>query len=187
MYIENYILNPIPLYTRKKLKWLELWINKSDYIINYYNSIRGKYKIIDESIDYYIVMLEYGIYLLKDYSNYYDDIFMQHSIILDNGFLLEDVKERDFAEYLKYMFLHVKYDIDVICKIMEEGKYNYDLVVARLLFPSYYFYYFERVINDKDYDKMCDIVSRVGEYEIFLKRIVDKINEKKSKKIILPF
>ena len=102
---DYYIFNPIRLNKRKKLAWLELWINKSNYITNYYESIKGKYSIIDESIDYYIAMLEMGICYLNKYFGYYDYVYQQHSIIIDNeSAIKEDIKERDFAEYLKYLF-----------------------------------------------------------------------------------
>lgn len=189
-----YILNPICLNKKKKMDWIQLWINKSDYVSNYYEEIRGKYNIIDESIDYYMVMLEVGISYLKGYDNYYDYSYMQHKVIIENGYfdekyLKEDFKERDFAEYIKYLFLK-KYSIDYVYELIDRGskKFNYRLVIARLFFPSYYFYYLERAIIDgKDYDKLCDIVNRTSLYEEYLKNVVERMNKYMYKKIILPF
>ena len=188
MYIDNYILNPMRLNKKKKLDWYHLWIKKSDYITNYYNNIKGKYEIIDESIDYYLVMLEMGIYYLKDYSDYSDYVFVQHNILLDTG-LKYDIKERDFAEYIKYLFYNNS-DINYVYDLIEKSinKYNYYLVVARLLFPSYYLYYFERVITENiDYDMLKNIVNRSSEYEVYLKNIVFYMNKYLIKKIVLPF
>ena len=97
MDIDFYILNPKRLNKIKKLDWYDLWIKKSNYIINYYESIKGKYSIIDESINYYMVMLDMSIIYLKGYSDYYDYVYIQHGIILDNDkYIKEDIKERDF-------------------------------------------------------------------------------------------
>ena len=177
----------------KKLEWRRLWIYKSDYIINYYKNINSKYEIIDESIDYYIVLLELGIFYLKKYDNYYDYTLLQHEMIIDdlnNNNLKYDFKEREFAEYIKYLFFNKTYSIDFIYNLIEKniGKLNFELVVARLLFPSYYFYYFEKVVVDNEkYDNLVDIVRRTSEYEDYLKSIVSKINSYLDKKIVLPF
>ena len=183
------ILNPIKLYKKKKLNWFELWTVKSDYINNYYNNIKGLYSIIDESIDYYMAMLEMGIFYLKNYSNYFDYLYIQHNIILDNEMSIkEDIKERDFAEYLKYLF-YENYDIKYVDKLIEEGRnFNYNLVLARLLYPSYYLFYLDRVIIDKkDLDELKNIVDKHIEYEKYIKYIVDEMNKYLVKKIILPF
>lgn len=186
--IEYYILNPIRLNKIIKLDWLKLWVNKSDYITKYYKSIEGKYKIIDESIDYYIVMLEVGIYYLKDYSDYYDYAYIEHNILLDSV-LKEDIKERDIAEYLKYLFYN-NYDDNYIYSFIDKcgNKFNYNLVVARLFFPSYYLFYLEKVvISNSDYNKLENIIDQSYEYEKYIIRVVNKMNEFLTKKIILPF
>lgn len=189
MYIDYYILNPKRLNKIKKLDWYNLWIKKSDYIINCYENIKGKNSIIDESINYYMVMLDMGICYLKEYSNYYDYVYIQHGIILDNNkYIKEDIKERDFAEYLKYLFYN-NYDIEKVYNLIKNGNdFNYNLVVARLLYPSYYLFYLEEfVINNNDYDKLLYIINRTNEYEVYVKSVVSEMNNFLSKKIVLPF
>lgn len=187
----NYsVLNPIRLNKKKKLDWFHLWIQKCDYISYYYGNIKGKYEVIDESIDYYMVMLEMGIYYLKDYFDYYDFVYIQHDLIIDAHIdIKEDIKERDFAEYLKYLFYNES-DINDVYRLLEIGrnKFNYFLVFVRLLYPSYYLFYLERVIvNNEDYDKLENVINRSTEYEMYIKSIVDKMNEYLTKKIVLPF
>lgn len=183
-------MNPMKLNKRKKLDWLELWINKCDYIDSYYENVKGKCKTIDESIDYYITMIQMAIYYLRDYSNYYDYVYVQHNIILKSEMTIkEDVKERDFAEYLKYLF-YTNCDINYIEKLINKyyRKFNYYLVIARLIFPSYYLYYLEKVLVSKDgFAELKRIVDMTSEYETFLKLITNKMNEYLSKKIVLPF
>lgn len=189
----DYILNPICLKKKKKLDWKFLWIRKVDYIEKFYLLIKEKYNCIDDSINYYIVMAEMAIYYLKNYNNYYDYAYIQHEIILDDAFVnkfyeKEDVKERDFAEYLKNIYLNDNYDMENIYKLLNRGSsfFNYDLIVARLLFPNYYFFYLEKYLLDGD-EKLFNIISRSLEYEEYVNNIIIKINEFKSKKIILPF
>jgi len=188
--IEDYILRPIKLNKKKKLDWFSLWIEKSDYIVEYYEKINGKYRIIDESIDYYVAMLEMAIYFLKDYSNYYDFAYIQHGLIIDNYmYIKEDIRERDFSEYLKYLF-YKKCSIEYVYDLLEKNKnkYNYYLVGVRLIFPSYYFFYLERVILDnEDYNVLVEIINSSYKYEEYLKKVIEKINTYLIKKIVLPF
>ena len=190
MYIDNYdyyIFNPIFLNKKIKLNWRSLWIKKSDYISKYISKIRKNYKEIDESIDYYLTMLEMAIYYLKDYDNYIDYAYVQHKII-NNMELNEDVKERDFSEYLKYTFFNKNYSMNYIYDLIEKGIniFNYDLVVARLLFPSYYLFYLEKYIIDGE-NNLNSIIERTSEYELYVKNIVNRINLYRDKKIVLPF
>ena len=192
---EYYIFNPIILSGEKKINWMELWINKNDYINSYYESIKGRNAIIDDSIDYYIAMTEMAIYYLKGFDNYYDHIFVQHKLILENNFfnrffLKDDVKERDFAEYIKFLFLKGNYNINYIYNLVKNGveKFNYELVVARLLFPSYYFYFLEKtIVNGECFSELESLVRRADEYENYILSIVNEINKYLAKKIILPF
>ena len=54
--------------------------------------------------------------------------------------------------------------------------YNYDLVVARLLFPNYYFDLFDRVIlGDDSEDILYKVISKNRGYERYLRRIINCI------------
>lgn len=178
-----------------KLNWHELWIKKSENIEKYFNKIKGKYQIIDESINYYISILEMGIYFLREYDNYYDYGYLQHKIIIDeiycdkNNFKI-DVKEREIAEYLKCIFFKRIYSLEKIHTLIQKvnKKINYKLVIARLLMPNYYFYFVEKLIfEDRDNPELYEIVDRIKEYEEYIKTIVDEINKINEKKIVLPF
>ena len=194
-YIENYILNPTSTKKVKRLLWYELWQKKSNYIEYYYNKIKNKYKIIDESINYYIGMLEKGIIYLKKYDNYYEYYYLQHKIFLNDNSsdlsnLKADIKERDCSEYLKYLFFKQDYDEKAISDFIlkTNNKFNYDLVIARLLYPSYYLFFLEKFITEKvGYDDLNRIICRSKEYELYVNSIVLNINKYYEKKIGLPF
>jgi len=186
------ILNPVCLNKIKKLDWKLLWINKSNYIEKYYYSIRENHEEIDESINYYMGMVELAIQYLKEYDSYDSKVYLQHVLILDDNSLhvKEDIAERDLAEYFKYLFVFKKYkDIGEIYEIIESMgniQANYDLIVARLLFPSYYFFFFEKMIDGED-SMLLEIIERSREYERYVNLIVKKINEYYNKKMVLPF
>lgn len=171
--------NSLSLNVTNRVEWREIWIRKSDYIEYYYSNIVGKYKLIDESIDYYLGMLETAIYYLYDYGDYKDVSFIVHKYF-DKDYLYNplnlkaDVKERDFAEYLKYIFFSNEYlNINVEELIIRyKDYYNYDLVLARMLYPNYYFDLFDRVILlEESENVLYKVISRNKEYEVYLKRI----------------
>ena len=55
--------------------------------------------------------------------------------------------------------------------------YSYNMLFARLLYPSYYFDNYERVINFKENEEaMIKIISKVDDYEKFLKNNLFNIN-----------
>lgn len=176
--------NSLSLNNLSRLMWRDLWIRKSDYIEYYYSHIIGKYRLIDESIDYYLGMLEMAIYYLYDYVDYSDVSFVEHKTFNEKNLfnplnLKVDVKERDFSEYLKYIFFNNIYKEVDIEKIIIKYKdyYNYDLIVSRLLYPNFYFDLFDRVIlNGESESVLYQVISRTQEYEDYLKRIVDCVS-----------
>ena len=93
-----------------------------------------------------------------------------------------DSKERDISEYLKYLFLEKKQNIEKTRKVIiianlkdEESLLR---LYARMLYPSYFFDMYERIINQYDKEeKIIDIVKRIDEYECYLREIYNEINK----------
>jgi len=178
---KNYLLN--------RSNWYFLWTEKIDYFEYQLNHIYGKYPIIDESIDYFIGMAECAISYLA-YHNLInpsqdsitichrrirpDDVYNPLNLVLDH-------KERDAAEYLKYLFWHGKYTRENADKIIENfnnSTYNYPLLFARILYPSFYFDIYERIINERaSEEELKKIILRIDKYEIFLKDIYEIISK----------
>ena len=172
---------------RKKifLNWRNLWIEKSNYMEYFLNSIRGKFPIIDESLPYYLGLLETGIYLLKDYENYYADAYIEHQKMGKEEYynplnLMLDVKERDFAEYLKYLFFNNLYQEINISELIQKGGniFDYNLVIARLFLPNYYFSVVDDIILEKvDSSQLKKIIVRSREYEDYVEQIILEIEK----------
>lgn len=173
-----------------KLDWKEKWQENYEFIEKNYAKIKGKYKQIDESIHYYLNMLDLAIINLKKCNNNYHYLYVQHrNINLDDFFnpftFILDFKERDFAEYLKFIFFNNSYKKINIYTLLSStnGIFNYDLIVSRLLLPNYYFSLLDDIIlNEKDESILNSILSRRGEYELYLQNIFKSINRIVNKK-----
>ena len=149
-------------------------LNFRDDLINQYNDItfkyqkiKEKYLIIEDSIDYYLIMLEVTIYYLKKYSNY------------------NMIKEYQFSKYLKYIYFNNKYkSIDLKRLITSNYNLNFEIVIALLIYPDYYFDIFNKIVNGNDLiSNLNKIVLDSYKYEQYIK----EINSYLSKKIILYF
>ena len=185
----SYLYYPISFYS-SYINWRNQWIKKRDYIYNYYLTIKGKYNIIDESISYYLTLFDYSIYLLKGFS--FDSIVsIQHNkMIIDDYFnpfnLRLDYKERDFAEYLKEIFFNNEYKKIDYKSIINRGIgiFRYELVIARMIFPSYYFDLFDNIVlNNKEQSILNDILNRQSEYNNYIKSIINIVGIIPLKKV----
>ena len=88
-----------------------------------------------------------------------------------------DYKVRDVAEYIKNSFFNKNYDI--FYELINYVNKNYlslmeiKLLIARLLYPSFYFQLYEDILIDKKEEKIIlNLVSRLDEYEDFLDKII---------------
>lgn len=168
--------------------WYYLWTSKIDFYEALYNTIKGKYKYIDESIDYYINLSETGLeYYKYNFKNNkknnlvicrkrmnIDEFYNPLNIVLDH-------KERDIGEYLKWLFYQNKNDIVRVERVIKkciEKNMNMELVVSRLLFSTYYFDEIDNIVtNNKTEQNLKLIISKNTEYENYISKIIDKIQE----------
>lgn len=168
-----------------KIDWRDKWINRSEYIMNTYSSYRNKNKVIDNCIDYYFGLLESSICYLNGFNYENVNLYVQHAKMsyfdYFNPFNIRiDVKERDFSNFLKYIFFDDKYNESYVRSIIEKNITNYDfnLVVARLIYPDYYFDLFDDYLinsDDKTLDLIKKIVNRVDEYEKYVYMICNYV------------
>ena len=192
--ILNKILNPVEIEIDNSIEpWQELWMKKCDFIEYQMNHIINKYKIVDESIDYYIGLIEVAIcYLNYNVKNKNIKKYLVHKRIDEKNFFNPlnvkiDVKERDLAGYLKHLFLKENYNEEMVEKIIYRVNLDYDESVrlfSRMLFPSHYLDVYDKVIRDEiKEEELKKIVLRTNEYELYLKMIFKILNKKNE----LPF
>ena len=161
----------------QKNKWKQLWINKVDKI--------EKFIIEDKSIielnSYYLGMAETAICYLNNNKDKIEEkqisicrIRINDNEYRNNNNIILDYKERDYAEYLKYLFFSNKENEAInFIKRINFKKYNKILIYSRLLFPTYYFDIIEnQVINNKIVKEQIDYIRNcINKYEVFLEKV----------------
>ena len=170
--------------------WANLWINKIDYLEYLTNQNSQKYPLITNSFNYFVGLAENAIsYLNSTISNptpertdigviSHDTILITDSIysIYDPLNIIIDHPSRDVAEYIKISFFKDNYKI--FDELDEYFKHNYfsfygiNLLIARVLYPSFYFELYDSIMKkEKNESELLKITSRINEYENYLKEI----------------
>ena len=186
--------NNIYINTNKlnKSNWFDLWTKKIDYLEYQINQVGLKYELLRESFSYYVGLAEIAISLSQntEKSNY---LTLNHRRIQsdDTTFQLYnplnyiiDYRFRDACEYFKSLFFK-NVDIEPTIKeyfnnLVDGEKY---LFFARMLFPTYYFDSYEKIINnDIDEIEINNIIKNTDKYEkllvniyLYLKNILPEI------------
>lgn len=177
-----------------RFPWVKLWENKIDYFEEWFYSKQDSYKKFYSLFHYFIGMAENALLYLKecereetvedvdrlvvshnrlnlDYSLY--DYYDPTNIILDHA-------SRDVGEYLKSSFVNKVWDLELFRDYLREhtfSKYGLRLLVARILFPSFFFDYIEdMIINNRDLDLLY-LETRAEEFQIFISEILLLLND----------
>jgi len=169
-----------------KNDWVNLWSSKVDYF-EYQISELGKNKrIVIDSFSYFIGLAENAISYVNDtvinlsmseldrislcrkrikYPNYRGSYMNPLNFIFD-------LEIRDIAEHIKSTFFFggdAKSELEIFLKQRELGRFSYQMLYGRLLYPSYYFDLFEDIMNkNEDEKKLISIIEKVDQYEKFL-------------------
>ena len=176
--------------------WSLLFSKKIDYFEYQKDYIKFKYRTLYNTVDYFIGLTEIAISYFNAVNRYFkrdfeDDLVLSRIRVDDSIFsfyhplnIVIDNKARDSAEYLKYLFVCDRYDYEFIFSFLNKLNYSiyqYCLLMARLLYPSFYFDLYEKIINSKIQEiEIVKIIKRSVEYEKFLKCIYNFLVEKKS-------
>lgn len=184
----NYLSN---IMTRNDLKinWGILWSNKIDYLEELIYENGKKYPIVVDSFNYFVGLAENAI-------SYYNNIheinsnhifYISHKIIrpydkVDSIYdplnIIFDHKVRDIAEYIKNSFWNnntsIFNELDNYLSYEYLSIYDVKILIARILYPSFYFDTYEDIfINNKDEKIINNYISRLNEYENYLASIID--------------
>ncbi len=193
---QNNIFLPTSFKLINRQDWSNLWMKKIDYFEYQKHYIKNKYPHLYNSLDYYIGLAENGISLLNDALNHpklneKEPLIVQRRRVSSDMSLFDyycplnlviDHKARDVAEYLKSLFLHDYYKettIEKIIKTLPYSAYQFTLLMARLLFPSFYFDCYEKIVNDiLPETEIIPILEKSDDYEYFLQFIYITIQNK---------
>lgn len=191
----NYLSSKV-ISTNSKItyhSWQDLWSIKMDYLEKVINENGKKYPIIVDSFNYFVGMAENAISYYNNLSNKEVDnnsLVISHRIININATvyalydpvnIIIDHKARDIAEYIKYSFFND--NTNIFKELNVYFKYNYytkdDVVMllARVLYPSFYFNMYEDImINSKEEKIITNITSKLDKYELYLARVFKYFN-----------
>lgn len=191
----NYLSSKV-IITNSKItyhSWQDLWSIKMDYLEKVINENGKKYPIIVDSFNYFVGMAENAISYYNNLSDKEVDnnsLVISHRIININDTvyaiydpvnIIIDHKARDIAEYIKCSFFSD--NINIFNELNIYFKYNYytkdDVVMllARVLYPSFYFNMYEDImINSKEEKIITNITSKLDKYELYLIRVFKYFN-----------
>ncbi len=186
----NKLINNLPNILNRT-NWLELWSNKIDNIEYSIKHLMHKYKLIYNSIYYYIGLTENAITYLRLFGVPNKNISISHRRVGSSTRIVDfynplnlviDYRIRDLAEYIKSMFFNRIWDIETIINYLQKINLNrndYIYFYIRMLFPSYYFDLYDLIINGKEKEKsILKITSYQEDYEYLLYEIYLFINSK---------
>lgn len=176
--------------------WGTLWSEKIDYFEYQVRELSIEKDVVKNSFSYYVGMAENAIsYVNNTNMKYGGDayrIVLSHRRVFYPNYKLNylnplsfvfDLEVRDIAEYLKAMFFkkNVDYCLDELSsylKIRHLSLYEYQMLYARLLYPTYYFDVYESVMNkDTDENILVDVIKKCDSYEEFLKKAYLEISK----------
>lgn len=177
--------------------WGELWSKKVDYFEYQIRELGINRFLVLDTFSYYIGLAENAIsYVNKTTMMYqrsiYDKLVLSHRRVFYPNTKLNyfnplsfvfDLEVRDVAEYIKAMFFSeteedVFLELETYLKINKLTNYSYQMLYARLLYPSYYFDLYDEVMNnDKDQSVIMKVIDKVDEYELFLKKAYLEISK----------
>ncbi len=192
---ENLILskNKSSLYNNS---WGNLWSRKIDYFEYQVHELGKNKSVILNSLSYYIGLAENAISYANNTVNKiniseFDKISLSHKRVKFPNFKIDfynpllfifDLQVRDIAEYLKSAFFIDEKDAWIEFKtflsLRKRTLYEYQMFFARMLYPSYYFDVYEKIMNhEEDEETLIKIIDKNQEYEKFLSRIMLELNK----------
>lgn len=176
--------------------WGTLWSEKIDYFEYQVRELSIEKDVVKNSFSYYVGMAENAIsYVNNTNMKYGGDayrIVLSHRRVFYPNYKLNylnplsfvfDLEVRDIAEYLKAMFFKkdISFCLDELSsylKIRHLSLYEYQMLYARLLYPTYYFDIYESVMNKNgDEEQLVNIIKKCDSYEEFLKKAYLEISK----------
>ena len=153
--------------------WANLWSEKLDY---YEYQIRelGKDKdVILDTFGYYEAMAINAISLINNNNYVFDE--QKDKLTLSHRRIFFPNYKLNFYNPLNYIF---DLEIRTFLNSVRLSNYSYQMFYARLLYPSYYFDIYDKIMNkQKDQQEMLNIISKSQDYEMFLKKAYLEISK----------
>ena len=183
-----------------RFNWEEMWKEKLDYIEYQIGHLDSSYEELFSVLHYFIGIGENAVYymhkifhtLIINNVNLTNRISICHKRLCSDTRMIDffnpfniviDHVSRDVAEYLKSSFINDDYDFNLIEEFFDELDFSvvdYNLLFARMLFPSFFLDLYIDSINTSRFEILLSIKNRCMEYQMFLKNIYEIINRRAS-------
>ena len=177
------------LYTENlDINWGMLWSKKIDYLEDLVGENGKKYPSIVDSFNYFVGMAENAIAYYNDIviPKNYKYVVSHKRIRIDDTVLalydpfniIFDYQVRDIAEYIKNAFFlnnhNILQELNDYLKLNPLSLTDIKLLIARLLYPSFYFEMYEDILIDGKSEKIITfILDRLPAYEKYLANVVN--------------
>ncbi len=168
----------IPFFKIQNDSWNKLWSDKLDYFEYQISQIGKKYPILRESFNYYLGLGELAIAIVNNTEKngvYYSLSHRRIEDIYNPLSLIIDIRVRDISEYFKYKFFdnqNINNELDLFLLNNNLTNNEKNLFLARMLFPTYYFDLYEKIIKgDISEENIKKIIAKVNDYEKILHKI----------------
>lgn len=167
--------------------WKKLWEQKIDYLEYQINQLGKDYPHIRTSLSYFIGVSENAISLLSEIQRDEKMVVSHRRLKKDNtlfdlynplNFVL-DSRVRDIADYFKDNIIAENVNAEIIlsqCKGLNFSENEWKLFFVRMLFPTFYFDMYEKIIDKEKEDiEIFDIIKIIPTYEYIIKRIYEEM------------
>lgn len=184
--INSYIIVNDQLDDLNRTNWGMLWSSKVDYLEYQVSELATDHPTVKNSFSYYVGLAENAIeYFNAIKKDNLELVLSQKRIKFPNIALdyynplnlVVDYKVRNIAEYIKSYFFNQNAERDLNSIIQFNYNFTsseYNLLFARLLFPSYYFDELTEVLeHKKNEDCLLRYIDLTSEYELFLKKSLE--------------
>ena len=170
-----------------KSNWNISWSNKIDFIEYQFKQMNNKYPILNDVIDYFIGIWENAISYYTNNVNFKHLKYVCHkriSIDMDLYDFLNplnfviDYKERDIGDYLKSYIIKKNYSLNSFSYIFNNlSRESMILLISRILFPSYFFDLYEKIIIDNYKEsEIIEIIKKRNNTISLIKYIFDNFS-----------
>ena len=169
-----------------KSSWSYFWENKIDYFEYQFQQMEKRYRMLHESIHYYIGIWENAIsYFNDNVGKNKEKVVCHKRVSFDMDYLtflnpmnlVLDYKERDIGEYIKSYIYENRFSKEKLNYFFSYNKNDRNsalLLITRLLFPSNYFDLYEEItVNNKDESFILDIIAKRNNYEFLLNSVFE--------------
>ncbi len=186
-------INSVYMYEIKSVDLGKLWSEKIDFFEYQLNQMGKEYKLIIQSFSYFIGLAETAILLYNTtektnvvYSLNHKRITYQSTTYdLYNPFnVIGDIRIRDVCDYINSCFFSNKDAYGLIGAFVKNNffsKEEKNLILTRILFPTYYFDLYEKIINknieEQEINKILDKITDYEKFILYVYQILNTNNE----------